>query len=85
MGVEPRWKGLNTFIPVVMVSKRAYSILVAESYTGGIISFLEEGDVQEQGQATINSSVFHIQNRTINSNTWETLEKLHKGEVGYYY
>lgn len=23
-GVEPRWKGLNTAIPVVMVSKRAY-------------------------------------------------------------
>lgn len=23
-GVEPRWKGLNTAIPVVMVSKRTY-------------------------------------------------------------
>ena len=31
MGVEPRWKGLNTVIPVVMVSKRVYGILVAES------------------------------------------------------
>jgi hypothetical protein len=31
MGVEPRWKGLNTVIPVVMVSKRSYGILVAES------------------------------------------------------
>jgi hypothetical protein len=26
MGVEPRWKGLNTVIPVVMVSKRAYRL-----------------------------------------------------------
>ena len=24
MGVEPRWKGLNTVIPVAMVSKRGY-------------------------------------------------------------
>jgi len=31
MGVEPRWKGLNTIIPVVMVSKRAYGVLVAEA------------------------------------------------------
>lgn len=31
MGVEPRWKGLNTVIPIVMVSKRVYGILVAES------------------------------------------------------
>ena len=26
-GVEPRWKGLNTAIPVVMVSKRAYRLV----------------------------------------------------------
>ncbi len=31
MGVEPRWKGLNTVVPVVMVSQRVYSVLVAES------------------------------------------------------
>lgn len=30
VGVEPRWKGLNTVIPVVMVSNRVYSALVAE-------------------------------------------------------
>jgi hypothetical protein len=24
MGVEPRWKGLNTVVPVIMVSKKAY-------------------------------------------------------------
>ena len=34
MGVEPRWKGLATSIPVVMVSKRVYGILVGESYSG---------------------------------------------------
>jgi hypothetical protein len=45
MGVEPRWKGLSISIPVVMVSKRAYSILVAESYTGGQVSFRESKDV----------------------------------------
>jgi hypothetical protein len=46
MGVEPRWKGLNIAIPVVMVSKRAYSILVGESYAvGGTISFQENGEV----------------------------------------
>ena len=30
MGVEPRWKGLNTVIAVVMVSSRVYGALVAE-------------------------------------------------------
>jgi hypothetical protein len=45
MGVEPRWKGLNTAIPVVMVSKRSYSILVAESYAGGVVAFNENHEV----------------------------------------
>lgn len=30
MGVEPRWKGLNTVIPVVMVSKAAFGLLQAQ-------------------------------------------------------
>lgn len=63
-GVEPRWKGLNTVIPVIMVSKRAYTFLVAESYGGGRIALVE--DIDEK--------------RSINSETWEALEKLHKGE-----
>mmetsp|Transcript_22223 Transcript_22223/g.32332 ORF Transcript_22223/g.32332 Transcript_22223/m.32332 type:complete len:459 (+) Transcript_22223:67-1443(+) len=45
MGVEPRWKGLNTAIPVVGVSKQAYSALVGESYGGGTISFEENAAV----------------------------------------
>lgn len=45
MGVEPRWKGLNTVIPVVMVSKRSYGALVAESYTGGLASFHESKNI----------------------------------------
>lgn len=45
MGVEPRWKGLNTMIPVVMVSKRAYSIMLAESFSGATATFQESGDV----------------------------------------
>lgn len=69
MGVEPRWKGLNTVIPVVMVSKRSYSILVAESYGGSKIAFLED-----DGSASANKS------DRINSATWEPLEKLAKGE-----
>jgi hypothetical protein len=44
MGVEPRWKGLNTVIPVVMVSKRSYSILVAESYSNSKLQFVENHD-----------------------------------------
>jgi hypothetical protein len=35
MGVEPRWKGLSTTIPIAMVSKRVYSSLIAEAYSGG--------------------------------------------------
>lgn len=42
MGVEPRWKGLTTAIPVVMVSKRAYSIFVAESYMKSNVTFIED-------------------------------------------
>jgi hypothetical protein len=45
MGVEPRWKGLNTMIPVAMVSKRAYSIMLAESYLGGKVTFKESPHV----------------------------------------
>lgn len=45
MGVEPRWKGLNTVIPVVMVSKSSYSTLVAESFTGGRIAMHENANV----------------------------------------
>ncbi len=40
-----------------------YSILVAESYTGGSISFVENADVS--------------------GSTWESLEKLHNGEVRF--
>jgi hypothetical protein len=39
--VEPRWKGLNTAIPVMMVSKRAYGVLVAEAHSGGRVGFSE--------------------------------------------
>jgi hypothetical protein len=42
----------------------AFSVLVAESFTGGSVSFVED----------------QAQNKTINSETWEPLEKLHKGE-----
>lgn len=45
MGVEPRWKGLNTAIPVLMVSKRAYAILLAESFLGGTAQFEESANV----------------------------------------
>lgn len=45
MGVEPRWKGLNTVIPVAMVSKSTYSTLVAESFVGGKIAMVENSDV----------------------------------------
>jgi len=45
MGVEPRWKGLATSIPVVMVSKRVYGILVGESYSGAKIAFKENTSV----------------------------------------
>ena len=38
-------KGLATSIPVVMVSKRSYGILVGESYSGVKISFDENGSV----------------------------------------
>lgn len=44
--MEPRWKGLNTAIPVMMVSKRAYSVLVAEAHAGGgVVSFREDAAV----------------------------------------
>eukprot|EP01031_Cornospumella_fuschlensis_P031675 gene31675-38280_t len=73
VGVEPRWKGLNTAIPVVMVSKRAYSYLVAEAYLGSTVAFIEDdGDDTEDGNPQ--------KKMTINSETWEPLEKLHKGE-----
>ena len=45
MGVEPRWKGLSTSIPISMVSKRAYTILLAEAALGGSISFVEDNNV----------------------------------------
>jgi hypothetical protein len=64
-GVEPRWKGLNTAIPVIMVSKRAYTILVAESFSSSaenrvLLSFRE--DIK------------------VSSAVWEPLEKLVDGD-----
>eukprot|EP01039_Chlorochromonas_danica_P001312 gene1312-1433_t len=70
MGVEPRWKGLNTVIPVVMVSKRSYSLLVAESFSGSDVALVEDQGLPINGTLK----------KSINSDTWETLEKLHKGE-----
>ena len=46
MGVEPRWKGLGSSIPIVMVSKRAYGILLAEATLGSSISFVEDRNVR---------------------------------------
>jgi len=62
MGVEPRWKGLNTAIPVVMVSKRTYSILVAESFTHGLIALSESN--------TVNSTVWEPLEKLYNGEGW---------------
>lgn len=47
VGVEPRWKGLNTVIPVVMVTSRVYGALVAERMLnpGLEVRFEESPDV----------------------------------------
>eukprot|EP00286_Rhodomonas_abbreviata_P026156 CAMPEP_0181296284 /NCGR_PEP_ID=MMETSP1101-20121128/4618_1 /TAXON_ID=46948 /ORGANISM="Rhodomonas abbreviata, Strain Caron Lab Isolate" /LENGTH=440 /DNA_ID=CAMNT_0023401131 /DNA_START=172 /DNA_END=1491 /DNA_ORIENTATION=+ len=81
MGVEPRWKGLNTMIPVAMVSKRAYSVLVAESYMGGSVSFTEDAESSPGADAEAKAAGQEASGpgRT-NSATWEPLEKLAKGE-----
>ena len=43
MGVEPRWKGLNISIPVIMTSDRGYGILLARN--GIKVSMLERKNV----------------------------------------
>mmetsp|Transcript_11546 Transcript_11546/g.10470 ORF Transcript_11546/g.10470 Transcript_11546/m.10470 type:complete len:450 (+) Transcript_11546:13-1362(+) len=45
MGVDPRLKGLEIDIPVVMVTKRSYSYLAAEFYLNNNISFITSIDV----------------------------------------
>mmetsp|Transcript_14675 Transcript_14675/g.14774 ORF Transcript_14675/g.14774 Transcript_14675/m.14774 type:complete len:467 (+) Transcript_14675:185-1585(+) len=45
MGVEPRWKGLNTVIPVVMISNRSYSAFTSDPSRNITISFQEHRDV----------------------------------------
>eukprot|EP01035_Chromulina_nebulosa_P021922 gene21922-28383_t len=40
MGVDPRLKGLEIDIPVVMITKRSYSYLAAEFYLNNNISFI---------------------------------------------
>jgi hypothetical protein len=62
MGVEPRWKGLNTAVPVLMVSKRAYSILVAESFSGGWLSFRED--------ASVSSAVWEALEKLVDGQGW---------------
>ena len=61
-GVEPRWKGLNTAIPVAMVTRRAYSILVAESLTGSAVSFAESG--------AVSSAVWEALEKLFNGQGW---------------
>ena len=53
MGVEPRWKGLNTVIPVAMVSKRTYGILLAESYSGSTALLTENSAVNASAWETL--------------------------------
>lgn len=55
MGVEPRWKGLNTAIPVVMVTKRSYSYLVGEALgeTSSRVSFAEDEAVNSGSWAEL--------------------------------
>lgn len=63
MGVEPRWKGLNTAIPVVMVSQRSYGVLLAESITGtSTISFSEN--------AAVNGSAWEQIEKLANGDGW---------------
>ncbi len=60
MGVEPRWKGLNTVIPVVMVSKRTYGILASEVMSAVAGSF----------------EISFKEDASVSGTTWEPLEKL---------
>lgn len=62
MGVEPRWKGLNTAIPVAMVSKRTYGILLAESYAGTTATMSE--------QRAVNASVWETLEQFSNGQGW---------------
>lgn len=66
MGVEPRWKGLATSLPVVMVSKRAYGILVGESYSGAKIAFKED--------STVNSTEWETLEKYWNGEGWPRSE-----------
>jgi hypothetical protein len=50
-----------------MIILKYNSLLVAESFVGGRISFVEDEGVSNK--------------KSINSDTWEPLEKLYKGEV----
>jgi len=63
MGVEPRWKGLNTAIPVVMVSQRAYSILLAESLSGATLGTFQES-------SSVNGSVWEGIEKLANAEGW---------------
>lgn len=49
MGVEPRWKGLNTVIAVVMVSSRVYGALVAEKMLNKDLEMAFAGSVEVPG------------------------------------
>lgn len=60
-----------------MVSKRSYSVLVAESYAGSTVSFVEDTGV-EVPAADVKYGI--SRKKSINSDTWEVLEKLHRGE-----
>jgi len=63
MGVEPRWKGLNTAIPVVMVSHRAYSVLLAESLGGTTTVAFHEN-------AAVNGSVWEGIEKLASGDGW---------------
>lgn len=68
-----------------MVSKRAYSILVAESYSGSQVVFRADrgvpAAVNGSGSSSDNDSQQQQMVMSINGATWEPLEKLSKGEV----
>lgn len=68
MGVEPRWKGLSTVIPVTMVSTRVYSILVA----GAMIA--KDLTVSFEDHSSVNSTVWEPLEKLVMGEGWPRSE-----------
>jgi hypothetical protein len=76
--VEPRYKGLNISIPVVMVTKRSYDLLIHSLNSNSNSNNNSRNKITSNNNN--NLKLLFYKSNDINSTIWEHLERLYLGQ-----